>query len=164
LKRLLIVWHSRTGGAEQLARVAADGARAAGEDIDVVLRAAHDASAEDVLAASGYLFAAPENLGSLSGAMKDFFDRIYYPALDRIQGRPYAVMVCAGTDGRGAARQVQRICTGLRLREIAPPRIVLTGAQTPDAILAPKSIDAVDLQRSSELGAALACGVVAGIF
>jgi hypothetical protein len=96
--------------------------------------------------------------------MKDFFDRIYYPALDRVAGRPYALLVCAGSDGQGAARQVQRICTGLRMKEVAPPVIVITHAQTPARILAPKDIGDDDLTRCREVGAALAAGLAAGVF
>ena len=61
----------------------------------------------------------------MAGLMKDFFDRCYYPALGRIEGRPYAVMVCAGSDGSGAARQIERICTGWRLKAVAPALIVM---------------------------------------
>ncbi|MGZ8255525.1 MAG: NAD(P)H-dependent oxidoreductase, partial [Burkholderiaceae bacterium] len=118
----------------------------------------------DVLTADGYLFAMPENLASMAGLMKDFFDRIYYDALDRINGRPYAMLIAAGTDGAGAARQLQRIATGLRLKEIAPPTIVRNGAQTPEAILAPKVVPEDDLAVARELGAALATGMASGIF
>lgn len=126
--------------------------------------AAGDADAADLLAADGYLFATPENLATMAGVMKDFFDRCYYPVLDRINGRPYGVMVCAGSDGAGAARQMTRIVTGWRLRAVAEPLIVCTRAQTPDAILAPKVIPPVDLARCEELGAALATGLAVGIF
>jgi multimeric flavodoxin WrbA len=74
-----------------------------------------------VLEADGYVFATPENLAAISGLMKDFFDRCYYPALDRISGRPYAALVCAGSDGQNAARQIERIATGWRLRRVAEP-------------------------------------------
>jgi multimeric flavodoxin WrbA len=127
------------------------------------LRAA-EAQPDDVLAANGYLFCAPEHLASLSGPMKDFFDRCYYPALDRIGGRAYALMVCAGSDGSGAVRQVERICTGWRLRQVAPALIVCTHAQTPAAILAPKLIAEPDLGRCRERGAALAAGLADGVF
>ncbi len=96
--------------------------------------------------------------------MKDFFDRTYYTVLERIEGRPYAALVCAGSDGSNAARQIKRICTGWRLRAVADPLIVCTHAQTPAAILAPKAIDADDLGRCQELGAALAAGLATGIF
>lgn len=162
VRRLLIVWHSTTGGAAQMARAAHDAARREGGVQVEWLRAA-EAQTDDVLAADGYLFCAPEHLASLSGPMKDFFDRCYYPALDRIGGRAYALMVCAGSDGSGAVRQVERICTGWRLRQAAPPLIVNTRAQTPEAILAPKQIAEAELARCREVGAALAAGLEAGI-
>jgi multimeric flavodoxin WrbA len=117
-----------------------------------------------VLAADGYVFATPENLAAISGLMKDFFDRCYYPALDRINGRPYAALVCAGSDGQNALRQIERIATGWRLRRVAEPMIVCTRAQTPEQILAPKTIAAGELERCRELGAALAAGMATGIF
>ena len=100
----------------------------------------------------------------MAGLMKDFFDRTYYPALDRIRGRPYATLICAGSDGHNAARQVERIATGWRLKAIADPLIVCTHAQTPDAILAPKVIGLDDLKRCEELGTALAAGMSIGVF
>jgi multimeric flavodoxin WrbA len=100
----------------------------------------------------------------MAGRMKDFFDRTYYPALDRINGRPYAIMVCAGSDGQGAVRQITRIVTGWRLRSVAEPIIVCTHAQSPEAIHAPKRIPAADLARCRDLGAAFAAGLAAGIF
>jgi multimeric flavodoxin WrbA len=163
VKRLLIVWHSMTGGARQMAEAAAEAARAE-TAVDVRLQRAAETTADDVLAADGYLFVTPENLASMAGLMKDFFDRIYYAALERINGRPYAILICAGTDGTGAVRQIQRIATGLRLREVAPPLIVLTGAQTPEAILAPKTIAPADRARCAEIGAGLAAGLAAGVF
>jgi NAD(P)H-dependent FMN reductase len=137
VKRLLIVWHSMTGGAEQMARAAA-AAASEESDIEVRLQHAPRTTGDDVLAADGYAFVTPENLASMAGLMKDFFDRIYYAALDRINGRPYAILICAGSDGTGAVRQIQRICTGLRLREVTEPIIVNTNAQTPAAIPAPR--------------------------
>ena len=164
MRTLLIVFHSMTGGTRQMAEAAARGAAEAEPQVGVRLLHAPDARPADVLAADGYLFAAPENLAAMAGLMKDFFDRAYYPALGRIEGRPYAALVCAGSDGRNAARQIERICTGWRLRAIADPLIVCTRAQTPEAILAPKMIGADDLSRCGELGAALAAGLAMGIF
>jgi multimeric flavodoxin WrbA len=163
MKRLLVVYHSMTGATEQLARAAAAGA-AADSEVEVRLLRAPEATSADVLAADGYLFATPENLASMAGLMKDFFDRIYYDALDRVNGRPYATLIAAGTDGAGAARQLQRIATGLRLKEVAPPAIVRNGAQTPDAIRAPKVVADAELATARELGAALAAGLASGIF
>jgi multimeric flavodoxin WrbA len=162
VKQLLIVWHSTTGGTAQMARAAFDGARDDG-GVLVRLQRAVETTPDDVLAAAGYLFCAPEHLASLAGPMKDFFDRCYYPALDRINGRPYALLICAGSDGSGAVRQVERICTGWRLKQAAPALIVNTHAQTTEAILAPKQIAEAELARCREVGAALAAGLEAGI-
>jgi multimeric flavodoxin WrbA len=163
VKTLLIVWHSMTGGTEQMAAAAAQGA--AGEAA-VTLRCLRAAQAgpADVLAADGYLFATPENLAAVAGAMKDFFDRCYYPCLDRLNGRPYASLICAGSDGSNAARQIARIATGWRLRDVAAPLVVCPRAQTPEAILAAKTIASDDLGRCREAGAALAAGLALGVF
>jgi multimeric flavodoxin WrbA len=163
MKTLLIVYHTMTGGTEQMARAAAAAARAE-QDVTAKLIRASDAGAADVLDADGYVFATPENLAAMSGVMKDFFDRTYYAVLDRINGRPYAAMICAGSDGRNAARQIDRIATGWRLKAVADALIVCTHAQTPDEILRPKEIAAPDLERCEELGAALAGGLALGIF
>lgn len=162
-KTLLIVYHSLTGGSLQMAEAARDGARACSE-VDVRLLHAPDAGPQDLLNADGYLFATPENLAAISGLMKDFFDRSYYGVLDRIQGRPYASLVCAGSDGSNASRQIARIATGWRLKAVAEPQIVCTHAQTPEAILAPKHIGADDLEACRALGEALATGLALGIF
>ena len=162
-KTLLIVYHSMTGGTLQMAQAAHDGAAAGGE---VVVRLLHarDAGPDDVLRADGYLFATPENLAALSGQLKDFFDRSYYAVLDQINGRPYASLICAGSDGHNAARQIDRIATGWRLKPIAEPLIVCTHAQTKEAILAPKQIGGEDLQRCRALGEAMAAGLGMGVF
>lgn len=163
MKRLLIVYHTLTGGTRQMAEAAADGAR--GEaGVNVILKHAAEAGGEDLLAADGYIFATPENLASMSGVMKDFFDRSYYAALERINARPYATLICAGSDGANAARQIARIATGWRLKAMAEPLIVCTKAQTPEAILAPKIISLAELQRCSETGAAMAAGLAMGIY
>ena len=163
MKGLLVVYHSMTGGAQQMARAAAEAATDEG-GVDVRLRHAAEAGPDDVLAAQGYLFATPENLAAMSGLMKDFFDRCYYAALGRVEGRPYAAMICAGSDGSGAARQLERIATGWRLKAVAPTLIVCTHAQTPEEILRDKHIGAADLGRCGELGAALAAGLALGVY
>ena len=163
MKRLLIVYHSMTGAARQLATAAHSAAHdEAGCRVELIT--ASDANVEHVLAADGYLFVMPENLATMAGRMKDFFDRIYYGALDLVNGRPYAAIIAAGTDGEGAARQIQRIATGLRLKEVAPPLILRNGAQTPEQILAPKQVPEIDLARARELGAAIAAGLASGVF
>jgi multimeric flavodoxin WrbA len=163
MKTLLIVFHSVTGGTKQMAEAAARGASGESE-VEVRLLRAAEAGAADVLAADGYVFATPENLAAIAGLMKDFFDRTYYAALDRINGRPYATLICAGSDGSNAARQVARIATGWRLAPIAEPLIVCTHAQTPEAILAPKTIGPDDSRRCEELGATLAAGLALGVY
>ncbi len=170
--RLLLLYSSMTGGTRQLALAASEAARrascASGNEglrrVEVVLREAREADGGDLLAASAVLFATPENLGSMAGVMKDFFDRSYYAALDRVAGRPYALIVCAGSDGQGAVRQVERIATGLRLRRIAEPLVVNVGAQQAREILAPKRIAPDALARAAELGEAIATGLSLGLW
>ncbi|WP_435417728.1 NAD(P)H-dependent oxidoreductase [Parerythrobacter aurantius] len=156
---LLIVWHSRTGTARAMAAAAADGAGTVAK-----LLAAEAVESGDLVAAGGYIFACPENLAGMSGAMKEMFDRCYYPVLGRIQGRPYATAIAAGSDGEGAQRQIDRIATGWRLRRVAEPLIICTGAQDADAILAAKQVAAPDLARCRTLGSAMAEGLRLGIF
>jgi multimeric flavodoxin WrbA len=163
MKTMLLVYHSMTGGTLQMAEAAAQGARAEPE-LEVSMLRAADADAADVLRADGYVFATPENLAAMSGQMKDFFDRTYYAALDRLNGKPYAVLICAGSDGRNAAAQIERIATGWRLRPIADPLIVCTHAQSAEAILSPKRISEADLKQCAELGATLAAGIAMGIY
>jgi len=163
MKTLLIVYHSMTGGTLQMAEAAAAGARSE-PALRVSLLRAEDARASDVLDAAGYIFATPENLAAMSGKMKDFFDRTYYAVLDRLNGKPYATLICAGSDGRNAAQQIERIATGWRLRLIAAPIIVCTHAESPEAILRTKRIAEEDLKRCEELGATLASGIALGIF
>ena len=181
MKTLLIVFHSATGGTRQMAEAAFAAATEAGASpagaspqersqgrsqgsTRIRLIEAQDAEASDILAADGYLFACPENLAAMAGRMKDFFDRAYYDVVDQVNGRPYATMICAGSDGTNAARQIARIATGWRLREVAEPLIVCTHAQTKEAIQARKSISNADLDRCRELGAALAVGIGLGVF
>ena len=163
MRQLLIIWHSMTGGSEALARAAYDGAfRAQGVDVQMVNAA--DVGSAQVIAADGYLFAFPENLAAISGGMKSFFDRCYYPCLGALNGRPYAMMVCAGSDGRNALAQAERIATGWRLRQIAESRIVCTHAQTQEAILAPKTINEADQKAAADLGEQIATGILMGIY
>lgn len=178
-RTLLIVWHSTTGGARQMAEAAEAGAQAEAADspappLRIRRLHARDAGPADVLAADGLIFATPEYLGSMAGLLKDFFDRSYYPVLEppveagrpvtSVAGRPYASLICAGSDGQGAARQITRIATGWRLVAVAEPLIVCTHAQTPLAIAAPKRLGPADLQRCHDLGAALAAGLLLGVF
>lgn len=162
MKTLLIVFHSKTGGARQMAEAVARGASTG--EVQVRLLRAVDAGVDDLLQADGYIFVMPENLAAIAGVMKDFFDRAYYGVLDRINGRAYMLLVCAGSDGANAVRQAERICTGWRLRRAAESIIVCTHAQTPEKILALKTITPEDLQRCEDAGAALAGGLALGVF
>jgi multimeric flavodoxin WrbA len=137
---------------------------AAEGETETALVNAEDATPDDLLTADGYLFVCPENLASMTGEMKAFFDRCYYPVLGRIEGRPYATMICAGSDGEGSARQIARIATGWRLKPVSEPLIICTHAQTPEAILAPKIIADADLTRCRTLGATLGAGLAMGVF
>ena len=157
--RLLILWHSRTGASEALARAAAEGAGDA-----AWLAAAGEAEPAMWLAADGYIFCCPENLGTMTGLMKEAFDRVYYPLLGKVEGRPYATLIAAGSDGEGAQRQIDRIVTGWRLKRVAPPMIVNLAAQTPEAIAAPKTVPDAALVQARDTGAALAEGLRLGLF
>ncbi len=163
-RTLLIVYHSMTDGTRQMVEAAREGACAADAGVDVRLLHAAHAQPGDVLGADGFIFATPENLAAISGQLKDFFDRCYYAVLDHVNGRPYACLICAGSDGHSAARQMERIATGWRLRSIAEPLIVCTHAQTAEAILAKKRIGRDALERCRTLGEALATGLGMGIF
>jgi len=163
MKTLLIVYHSMTGGTLQMAQAAADGASTE-TSLQVKLLRAPDAGANDLMNADGYIFATPENLAAISGLLKDFFDRTYYSVLDQLNGRPYASLICAGSDGQNAARQIERIATGWRLNPVAPPLILCTRAQSPEEILRPKQIGPEGLQSCRDIGAAMAAGLVLGVF
>ena len=165
---VLIVWHSVTGASEQLARAAHSGALSIAGELEIIqtIRCVHclDAGPQDLLAADAYLFVCPENLAAIAGLMKDFFDRCYYPVLGKIQARPYASIIAAGTDGHNAAAQIARIATGWRLNAIREPLITLMNAETPEQILAPKQLSEQQHSHAHELGATLAAGVAMGMF
>ena len=163
MKQLLIIFHSVTGGAEQIARAVAQGARKEPE-IKVILQQAQQTQAEHLLEASGFIFVAPEMLGSLSGVMKDFFDRTFYQVLDELNGRPYATMICAGSDGQGAVRQVEKIAMGWRLKKVAESKVVLTRAQSKEQILRTKTLDQSALDQSEELGTFFASALALAVF
>ena len=163
MKQLAIIWHSVTGASQSLAKACYDGAQRA-QGVDVQMLNAADAGAEHMLAADGYIFVFPENLAAISGGMKSFFDRCYYPCLGTLNGRPYVMIICAGSDGRNAVTQAERIATGWRMRQILPSVIVCTHAQTQEAILAPKTIDSADIMAAAEMGEQIAVGLQMGIY
>lgn len=158
-RELLIAWHSRTGGSEALALAAAEGAGGSGR-----LIAAQDVTSDDMLSADAYLFVCPENLATMSGMMKEMFDRTYYDVLGRVEGRGYATIIAAGSDGEGAQRQIDRIAKGWRLRRVAEGMIVNFDAQTAEEIWSNKTVAEADLARGRELGKGLATGMELGIF
>lgn len=160
---LLIAWWSVTGGSRALAEAATQSAQATG-DCAVISLEANRVRASDLLSADAYLFVMPEMLGSMAGVMKDLFDRLYYDILGKVDGRAYASIVCAGSDGTGAQRQLDRIVTGWRLRRVAEPFIVCTHAQTSEAIAAAKVITQPDLDAAAEIGKTLAMGLAMGLW
>lgn len=164
-RQLLVIWHSQSGATQTMVDALIEGARR--QDVaGLELRSlpASAAQASDVLAADAVVFATPESLGAMNGLLKDFFDRSYYALLEHCEGKPYALMVCAGSDGQPTLAQLKRIATGLRMREVAEPLLVCTHAQTPEAIAAVKVLPEQELQRGRELGALLAEGLALGIF
>ncbi|WP_339693621.1 NAD(P)H-dependent oxidoreductase [uncultured Parasphingorhabdus sp.] len=163
MKKLLIVYYSYTGGTAQMVEAAADAAREE-EGSEICVMRAEDCQPEDMLSADGYIFATPENLAAIAGVMKAFFDRCYYPLLGKIEGRPYAAMICAGSDGENARKQVERIATGWRLKKVIDSQIICTHAQTEEEILAQKTIGPTDLAKCSEIGATLSAGLAMGVF
>ena len=148
---LLIVYHTQSGNTGRLAEQVAAGALAVGE-CRTVLRRAFDTGIDELLAADGLLLGTPENFGTMSGALKDFFDRTYYPAEGKMAGRPYAVFVSAGNDGSGAVREIGRIANGYGWKQVA------------EALIVRKEITASDLLAARELGEAMASGLALGIF
>lgn len=157
-----MIWHSRTGAARQLAEQAEEGALEVLRELDMTdhlrIKRVHcdRVQAQDLRDSQAYLFCAPENLASLSGAMKECLDRNYYEVLDQLNGRPYSALISAGSDGQGAQRQLERICTGWRLELVAPIRIFNFHAQTPESILAPKSLNSEQIAQAREAGGHLA--------
>jgi multimeric flavodoxin WrbA len=181
LKTLLIIWYSRTGACEALAKACAESARIEFDDVGIRLveSGAETPSAngsmvlvercdqvrfEQLLESDGFIFICPENLGSMAGAMKEFFDRQYYSALGKLNGRGYACIVAAGSDGAGAARQLERIALGWRLNKLAETVIVCTQAQSQEEILAPKILRPDQLRLARDLGQMVAAGLTLGIY
>ena len=150
-KRLLIVFHSQTGNTARLAEAVLRGAQRV-EETDTELKRAFDTRSEDLLASDGVLLGTPENFGYMSGALKDFFDRTYYPCEGKLTGLPYAVFVSAGNDGTGAVREIGRIANGYGWKVVA------------EALIVRKEITPADLVRAEELGEALAAGLAMGVF
>ncbi len=153
MKHLLIVYHSQTGNTEQLAKAARRGA--ANElitEVEVRYMRAGEADADDLLWADGLLLGTPENFGYMSGAMKDFLDRTFYPVEGKILPLPYAIFISAGNDGSGALRAIRRIAGGYPFQEVQEP------------LIAKGAVTAEHLAKAEELGLSLAAGLEAGIY
>jgi len=152
-RHLLVVYHSRTGGTQALADAVIAGARS--DDIEgVEVRDLHafDATVDDVRWCDGIILGTPENFGYMSGALKDFFERIYYVLLEETRGLPYALFVNGGHDGEGAIRSVERIVTGLAWKAVLAP-VLVVGA-----------VDEAAREQCRELGMTIAAGLDAGVF
>ena len=161
-----MVFHSRSGGTRRLVEAAIEGARlgleaeadsraadsSSSESESLCVRHAFDATADDVAAATGVLMATPANFGYMSGALKDFFERIYHRCLETTAGLPYALIVKGDTDVDGAASSIRRIVGGMRWREVLP------------ALLVVGDIAPSHLEEAHELGATLGAGLEAGIY
>ena len=152
-KHLLIVYHSQSGATSSMADAVIKGAKNPDiNGVEVQVRDALEASADDVLWADGLLLGTPENFGYMSGAIKYFLDRIYYPCEDKIDGMPYALFVCAGNDGTGAIKSITRILKGLAIKQIQEP-VLIVG-----------DVDNSQLIECEELGMIMAAGLESGIF
>lgn len=158
IRRLLIVYHTQFGATSQMAHAALDGARSI-DDIDTVMKRAAEAGVADLETASALVVATSENFGGMAGMIKDFFERTFYPCEGKLEGRPYALLVCAGTDGTGAVRDVERLAAGWHLRKVHPELVFKSGV-TAQRIVVPDDV----LARCREIGATLAAAVAAGIY
>ncbi|MER6676724.1 NAD(P)H-dependent oxidoreductase [Streptomyces sp. NPDC000983] len=146
---LLIVHHTPSPNCQAMLEAVISGAGAPGiEGVTVVRRAALAATASDVLAADAYLLGTPANLGYMSGALKHFFDQVYYPCLDATRGRPFGYWVHGGNDVTGAVRSVESVTTGLGWRRAA------------DAVTVTGEPSKRDIEACWELGATLAAGLM----
>lgn len=151
MQRLLIVYHSQSGNTEQLVAAVEGGALQAG-GVEVRRQRALNTTLEDLIACAGVVFGTAEYNGYMSGALKDFFDRTFYPAQGLVINKPYAIVVSAGNDGSFAVQYIERIARGYPLKPIAEP-IIVVGPVTPEAEA-----------RCAELGEAFAGGLELGIF
>ncbi len=157
-RRLLIVYHSQFGATRQMAEAAYQGGRAIA-DADTIIAEAAEADVDAMLRCAALLVATPENFGSLSGMVKDFFERVYYPCEGKVDGKAYSVLVCASNDGAGAMMQTDRIATGLRLSKVHPGLIYRSGV-----IAQAHAVPEPTLRSCAEIGGTLAAGIAAGIY
>jgi multimeric flavodoxin WrbA len=152
IKHLLLVWHSQSGHTQQLAESAAAGARLLADEVELRVLRADQAGLEDLLWANGLILCTPENFGYMSGLMKDFMDRTYYPAEGKTIGLPYVLLISCDNDGSGAVRAIERIATGYGWQLVAEPLISRGG-------IAEGALD-----QAQELGQTLAAGLSMGLY
>ena len=152
MKRLLLVYHSQSGRTALLMEAVCEGAAEFADEVELRVLRAFDAGLDDLLWADGLLIGTPENFGYLSGAVKDFLDRTYYPAEGKTLGLPWAMFVSAGNDGAGAVRALERIATGYGWTRVA------------DALVVQGEPDEAALARCRELGQTLGAGLACGVF
>ncbi len=152
MKHLLIIYHTQSGNTEQLARAVLAGAQQESEGVETRFKKAFDSTLEDLLWCDAVLFGTPENFGYMSGALKDFFDRTYYPAEPHELNRPYALFISAGNDGSGAVRECDRILLGYPMKKVMDP------------LIAKGEITDEHLSSAQEFGQTLACGLALGVF
>jgi multimeric flavodoxin WrbA len=152
MKHLLIVFHSQTGNTAGMAEAVKSGADSPDIAIKIRIRQAKNAVVDDLLWCDGLLIGTPENFGYMSGAVKDFFDRTFYPLEGKIQALPYAIFISAGNDGSGALNSIRRIGNGYPFKEVMEP------------IIAQGEVTEADLNKCREMGMTMAAGLEAGIF
>lgn len=151
MTRILIIYHSQTGNTEKMAQAVAEGVRII-ENTEAVLKKAPNATLDDLLEADGLAIGTPENFGYMSGMVKDFFDRTFYGAQEKVFRKPYVVFISAGNDGTGALRAIERIAQGYKFKLVYEP-VIARGKLTEN-----------DFVRCRELGSVLAAGCHAGIY
>lgn len=151
MHKILIVYHSQTGNTERMAMAVASGVQQI-ENAEAIMKKAAEATLDDLLSADGVAIGTPENFGYMSGMVKDFFDRTYYMAQDKVFRKPYVVFISAGNDGSGALRAIERIALGYKFKRVFEP-VICKGKVTEEA-----------LEKCRELGGVIAGGCAMGIF
>lgn len=151
--RLLIVYHTQSGSTSKMLEAVVRGAGNPDVDnVEVRVRPALEADADDLLWCDGFVLGTPENFGYMSGAMKYFLDRVFYGCESKVNGKPYALFIRAGNDGTGAISSITRILSGLAVREVQDP-VLMVG-----------DFDESKLEACEELGLTMAAGLEAGVF
>jgi multimeric flavodoxin WrbA len=151
MAKILIIYHTQTGNTQRMAEAVAAGAGQI-DGAEVLLKKAAEATTEDLLEADGLAVGTPENFGYMSGMIKDFFDRTFYPAHKKVLRKPYVIFICAGNDGTGALRAIERIALGYKFKMVYHP-VICKGRVTEEI-----------LEQCRELGGVLAGGCAEGIY